>query len=162
LPPGWVAASDPISGNPYYANPSTGQTSWDPPPAPPVRASLQPNAFLNHVTPTINTNGLLIPSARSILSNSVGDVPPNADLNDSHGQNPTPVELQMRAGMIADLATIQSDHRREQGLIAYPYEPLKPFDLPIYSSVEQPAETRLEVRFMSLMGTLETITDEKL
>jgi hypothetical protein len=34
LPPGWVAATDPVSGHIYFANPSTGETSWEPP-APP-------------------------------------------------------------------------------------------------------------------------------
>ena len=39
LPPGWITASDPISGRIYYANASTGETSWEapilsPPPAP--------------------------------------------------------------------------------------------------------------------------------
>lgn len=35
LPPGWITATDPVSGRIYYANPSTGQTSWEPP-MPPV------------------------------------------------------------------------------------------------------------------------------
>ena len=39
LPPGWLAVSDPVSGRVYFANPSTGQTSWEVPvhlPPPPV------------------------------------------------------------------------------------------------------------------------------
>lgn len=43
LPPGWIAATAPDSGRVYYANPTTGETSWDPPvvippplPPPPV------------------------------------------------------------------------------------------------------------------------------
>jgi hypothetical protein len=38
LPPGWLAVTDPVSNRIYFANPSTGQTSWEPPvslPAPP-------------------------------------------------------------------------------------------------------------------------------
>lgn len=31
LPPGWMAVTDPVSGRVYYANPTTGQTSWEPP-----------------------------------------------------------------------------------------------------------------------------------
>jgi protein transport protein SEC31 len=31
LPPGWVALQDPTSGNPYYANQTTGETTWDMP-----------------------------------------------------------------------------------------------------------------------------------
>lgn len=40
LPPGWMAVTDPVSGRVYFANPTTGQTSWEPPrvapPPPPV------------------------------------------------------------------------------------------------------------------------------
>lgn len=32
LPPGWEQAHDPATGRPYYANRSTGETSWEPPP----------------------------------------------------------------------------------------------------------------------------------
>jgi len=35
LPPGWGSAVDPASGRMYYVNSETGQTSWDPPMAPP-------------------------------------------------------------------------------------------------------------------------------
>jgi hypothetical protein len=31
LPPGWMAVNDPVSGRVYFANPTTGQTSWEPP-----------------------------------------------------------------------------------------------------------------------------------
>lgn len=31
LPPGWVVLQDPSSGQTYYANQSTGESSWDPP-----------------------------------------------------------------------------------------------------------------------------------
>jgi len=36
LPPGWITATDPVSGRIYYANPTTGQTSWEPPVPVPV------------------------------------------------------------------------------------------------------------------------------
>ena len=39
LPPGWTMGTDPSSGWPYYANPSTGQTQWHPPPAQPAAPS---------------------------------------------------------------------------------------------------------------------------
>merc|ERR1719230_231470 len=35
LPPGWEQATDPATGRPYYANRSTGETSWTPPTPPP-------------------------------------------------------------------------------------------------------------------------------
>lgn len=31
LPPGWIEVTDPNSGRLYYANPTTRETSWDPP-----------------------------------------------------------------------------------------------------------------------------------
>ena len=36
LPPGWEQAIDPASGSAYYANRSTGETSWTPPFPPPL------------------------------------------------------------------------------------------------------------------------------
>lgn len=52
LPPGWISVVDPVSGKTYYANPSTGQTSWEPPkfplppppplPMPPQQSQLSP------------------------------------------------------------------------------------------------------------------------
>ena len=46
LPPGWEQANDPASGRIYFANRSTGETSWTPPavhfPPPPPHNMLQP------------------------------------------------------------------------------------------------------------------------
>ena len=45
LPPGWEEAIDPSSGRKYYANRSTQETRWDPPPPiSPVVASTSPPA----------------------------------------------------------------------------------------------------------------------
>ena len=62
----------------------------------------------------------------------------------------------MNAGMIADLSNIHLNQRREQEQMQVDnsYEPLQPFELPITSCVEQVAEIRLDVRFMSLMDSL--------
>jgi len=38
LPPGWVAIQDPSSGQTYYANQTTGESSWDPPAVAPAPA----------------------------------------------------------------------------------------------------------------------------
>ena len=43
LQPGWEQANDPISGRPYYANRSTGETSWEPPLYFPPPPPPQPN-----------------------------------------------------------------------------------------------------------------------
>ncbi|KAL7526842.1 hypothetical protein ACHAXR_001675 [Thalassiosira sp. AJA248-18] len=45
LPPGWEQAIDPASGRPYYANRTSGETSWAPPPyfpPPPPPPVMQP------------------------------------------------------------------------------------------------------------------------
>mmetsp|Transcript_27724 Transcript_27724/g.50228 ORF Transcript_27724/g.50228 Transcript_27724/m.50228 type:complete len:118 (+) Transcript_27724:165-518(+) len=46
LPPGWVSANDPVSGRVYFANPTTRETSWEPPimipPPPPPPVALFP------------------------------------------------------------------------------------------------------------------------
>lgn len=42
LPPGWYELQDPASGRTYYANQTTGETSWDRPAAP--RPAAQPSA----------------------------------------------------------------------------------------------------------------------
>lgn len=54
LPPGWVAAQDPASGQTYFCNPQTGESSWEvprvlapvpvPPPPPPPPPTLPPPA----------------------------------------------------------------------------------------------------------------------
>jgi len=63
----------------------------------------------------------------------------------------------MDGGMIADLATVQSNYRREQGQVENPYESLKPFEMPISLSMEQASESRLDVRLMNLMDALDCI-----
>eukprot|EP00956_Cyclotella_meneghiniana_P036579 scaffold127602_cov60-Cyclotella_meneghiniana.AAC.2 len=52
LPPGWVALQDPSSGMTYYANQSTGESSWEPPQ--PVAAT-QPSPTPMNGHPQMNT-----------------------------------------------------------------------------------------------------------
>lgn len=49
LPPGWLAVTDPVSNRVYFANPSTGQTSWEPPV--PVSAPPPPPVFIQPPPP---------------------------------------------------------------------------------------------------------------
>lgn len=42
LPPGWIAAIDPSSGKTYYANSTTGKSSWTPPASITIRAPPPP------------------------------------------------------------------------------------------------------------------------
>ena len=44
LPPGWEESIDPDSGKKYYANRSTQETRWDPPPAPPKMSPVMAQA----------------------------------------------------------------------------------------------------------------------
>ena len=39
LPPGWIEATDPLSGRPYYFNEETNEASWDPPASAPKENS---------------------------------------------------------------------------------------------------------------------------
>ena len=59
LPPGWMSVIDPASGRTYYANPTTGQTSWEPPslslPPPPPPPPPPPSA-VNPQGLTLNTS----------------------------------------------------------------------------------------------------------
>ncbi|GKY95564.1 hypothetical protein MPSEU_000517900 [Mayamaea pseudoterrestris] len=51
LPPGWVALHDPSSGNTYFANQTTGETSWDRPQASTVYQPQVPNTPINTQVP---------------------------------------------------------------------------------------------------------------
>ena len=76
---------------------------------------------------------------------------------------------EMSAGMIEDLAKIQSKYRMEQlrlGGSEYEedderkrlyYEPLKPFELPITSKTPHIENGRVEIRLVSLMDSLRKI-----
>lgn len=156
LPAGWLTATDPVSGSIYYANPSTGQTSWEPP------VSFVPKSPHPPKPSTINAPGLLIPAVRSIVSkNAVTESSaPNDVVNRGNNGAPSltvPVELTMRAGMIADLVDVQSIFLREQGEVEIHYEPLKPFDLPITLSVDPIPESRIDARLLKLAQALEKI-----
>lgn len=73
LPPGWMSVIDPISGKTYYANPSTGQTSWDPPklppPPPPPSQPLQLPPPLSTVNPNVSIN---LQGLASVQNSSLG------------------------------------------------------------------------------------------
>lgn len=198
LPPGWIPATDPISGNIYYANPSTGETSWQPPPPPPPPPvvpiistttdsfvahipshhdnNLQPPVVhsIPHSEPSIQTNIsrrlLLVPAARAILNkyNTANTVPTDSSGATESSDRLDPVELYMKAGMISDLVKVQQQYRIEQAeatdtttaehdISIQPYEPLKPFELPLGKCVDAVAEKRVDVRLMQLMDELSKI-----
>lgn len=200
LPPGWVAATDPLSGNIYYANPTTGETSWQPPPPlapPPVVFESTSNSIPHNPEPSLTSNHpslpnnhnnefsiqtklsrrlLLVPAARAIVSkyNNTNDA-----TSETSGPTPSPsipIELRMKAGMISDLVQVQRQYRIEQAetntskettttttttmehdVSIQPYEPLKPFELPMGKCIDPVAEARVDVRFMMLMDELSKI-----
>ena len=48
LPPGWVAVQDPSTGQTYYANQSTGESSWEPPVAAAPAPELVATSYSGH------------------------------------------------------------------------------------------------------------------
>ena len=71
LPPGWIVAIDPSSGQSYYANPVTGESSWKFP---------GPNSSIDTegAPPPPNTMG-----GRFVPPNRPGDGPPNTSADQS-------------------------------------------------------------------------------
>jgi WW domain. len=135
LPPGWIPTTDPVSGNIYYANPSTGETSWQPPPPHPVPIitnphivpisshdnNLQPRAVhsIPPSEPTIQKNVsrrlLLVPAARAIINKHNTSQTVQTDSGATESSTPhDPLELHMKAGMISDLVKVQHQYRIEQ------------------------------------------------
>mmetsp|Transcript_978 Transcript_978/g.1719 ORF Transcript_978/g.1719 Transcript_978/m.1719 type:complete len:214 (+) Transcript_978:4450-5091(+) len=201
LPPGWIPATDPISGNIYYANPSTGETSWQPPPPPPPlyqpavpaiitdpiapvpssndKNNLQPHLSLippseSTIQTSISRRLLLVPAARSIINrynadNSTVTTDSSASSAMEESSCRVPLELRIKGGMISDLVKVQQQYRREQAeaeasetmaehdIFIQPYEPLKPFELPLGKCVDAVAEKRVDVRLMQLMDELSKI-----
>jgi protein transport protein SEC31 len=52
LPPGWVTIQDPSSGQIYYANQNTGESSWDPP----IAAAPAPELAVQPTNPSFGAN----------------------------------------------------------------------------------------------------------
>jgi|AntRauTorckE5430_2_1112549.scaffolds.fasta_scaffold11452_3 hypothetical protein len=176
LPPGWVTANDPISGHPYYANPNTGETSWQPPavsipppPPPPPLSSRASITLSQYVIPksssSFRTTGLLIPAARHIINTNLDAVENQHSSMEEEKSNAMPIELKMKAGMIVDLTNVQSKYRNEQTEVDVntSYESLNPFELPLWTCMDQNSEgtSRLDVRLVSLMENLANIQSTK-
>jgi len=56
LPPGWAALQDPSSGRTYYANQSTGESSWEKPQMAPAPAAPQPTGIAHAAAPRADDN----------------------------------------------------------------------------------------------------------
>jgi len=88
---------------------------------------------------------LLVPVARAIVERSLS----------SHEIAPPLEHAEMTAGLIADLAHAQQE---EKIVGAGYYEPLRPHDLPITAKAPYIEPGRVDIRFMSLMDSLDKIT----
>ena len=149
LPPGWITANDPVSGRIYYANASTGQTSWDPPPPPVV---LPPPTIPTTTTASVVTNNnsnMLVPTVTRMMT--------------MEQQEPNKVELpNLSGGMIADLIHIQqtnSQNNNNQDISTNnPYD--NPIHIPTLPITAQPPHIepgRVEIRMHALFRQLQNI-----
>eukprot|EP00558_Chaetoceros_sp_UNC1202_P010032 CAMPEP_0197241390 /NCGR_PEP_ID=MMETSP1429-20130617/7435_1 /TAXON_ID=49237 /ORGANISM="Chaetoceros sp., Strain UNC1202" /LENGTH=102 /DNA_ID=CAMNT_0042701215 /DNA_START=213 /DNA_END=521 /DNA_ORIENTATION=- len=100
-----------------------------------------------------------------VNGNGNGNVSDNPNSTVSHA-----AELQMTAGMIADLANAQSTQEEDGGIMegrihvnmhkksrADAYEPLKPFELPLTAKEPHIEAGRVDIRLMALMDTLSKV-----
>lgn len=143
LPPGWIIAKDP-QGRPYYANPSTGESSWTPP-VPSVNAvpiaSIPPPPPMKQpaFTPSLNASGLIVPSAKALLAKH-------------ESKSDVPIELTLTGGMIADLVSIQNENEGKETYQEIDVETMSPT-----SYIEPMVESRLEARMLGLKDALRKI-----
>lgn len=146
LPPGWMSVIDPISGKVYYANPTTGQTSWEPPSLllPPPPQPSPSNEISNNITfqgvnnsnvdnntslqQTIATSTFQNNNDNNIIYNTstyqnTGFFIPTVrsiveqSASSSTSSNNNDLEFkELSSGCIADLAHIQLEYREQQRL----------------------------------------------
>lgn len=174
LPPGWVEATDPKSGRRYYANPTTRETRWDPPPRvsasavrPPKKLSstqrsrsgsrgsssgaatnVGQNGNPLYTAPSVNEAtrdpSKLVPIARAMLDKAAA-FPVETTASDIELNTLTP-------GQIADLCRIQHESVECGDNVAY--TPLNPFRMPRNSRIDTREGGRLDVRLFVLKQKL--------
>jgi hypothetical protein len=167
LPPGWVMTTDPVSGRVYYANPTTGETTWEPPapvlppppgvfltpPPPPPNshiASEKPQMMTLQPPPPPHTMGpsVLIPSVRSLLDYEYTV----RQQQSSESTVARKMELdRMSAGIIADLCNVTKDTDDDHFV---PYTPLQPYELPVGARAPHIEPGRVDIRLMALYDKL--------
>ena len=174
LPHGWVEATDPKSGRKYYANPTTRETRWDPPPrvsASAVRPQKQSSATqqshsgsrgsssgaatnvgqngnplytASNVNEATKDPSKLIPTARAMLDKAAA-FPAETNASDIELNALTP-------GQIADLCRIQHESVECGDNVAY--TPLNPFRMARNTRIETREGGRLDVRLFVLKQKL--------
>ena len=75
LPVGWVVATDPASGWPYYTHTPSGTTQWEPPPAPPPAPTL-PAGWSAVLDPSSGRTYYANPSTGATQWEPPADAPP--------------------------------------------------------------------------------------
>lgn len=185
LPPGWVAIVDPSSGRTYYGNPLTGDTSWEvpslPPPPPGAAMSLppppdqiqqqqqaaptQPTQYhaVGSIMPSTNTQAApslpaamnyLVPQVRSMID---AEQTTRAALS-AASKPPLPLELaDLTAGAVADLVNVRREQTLAAGEETVPYEPIKPYSLPVLAKPPHIEPGRVEIRANLLYDKLEML-----
>ena len=167
LPPGWEEARDPSSGRIYFANRSTGETSW-------VRPALTSSQNINIAStgsihaPSVSTfmqygqsipgNSFQFKNIHNPLfsSNSILPVPSVLGMLQEEQQmitTPSNVKLELdklTGGKLSDLHNISLQQNPDREA----YEPLDVASLPIDSRPPTIEPGRLEVRLASLYEAL--------
>lgn len=98
LLPGWVALQDPSSGQTYYANQSTGESSWDPPVAVAPAPTAQPAATANSYAaqPAIVASSSAQPDSNIQTQSSFGTA--NGNVASSSQRNSTSQKVASKYG----------------------------------------------------------------
>jgi hypothetical protein len=178
LPPGWVEAIDPKSLRKYYANPTTKETRWDPPPDAMKVTQTPPVPSVSGTRATSSTASPLAPQSANSLEtisrtgnplytatkNLAWDKPSElvsmtrSMLNKAAAFPSETVasdlELQnISPGQIADLCHLQRKSKTTGQNIGY--TPLNPFRLSTLSEPDETEEARLDVRIHTLKEKLQ-------
>lgn len=90
LPIGWIIATDPSTGKAYFANPTTGESSWLPP---------QTKSLSSAGEGIYNQSNFPVFSAKR-------------SMNEAKESGIEPMEMNLTGGLIADLVKAQFIHRR--------------------------------------------------
>lgn len=147
LPLGWIIATDPSTGKSYFANPTTGESSWVPP-----------------QTNTLSSagEGIYTQSKFPVLS-------AKRSMKEAKESGIEPMEMNLTGGLIADLVKAQYMHRRHPNQVLPPshthlnqnsgerYIPLNLIELPELISIPHQEKARIETRMISLKETLSKI-----
>jgi hypothetical protein len=117
---------------------------------------------------TLQTAGLFIPAVRAIVQRKCLTDTGTLIKNEKKTNDKDPdIEFnEISAGIIADMAQVQANYRREQSSMSINheteveeteycyYEPLKPMELPIVSKAPHIESGRVDIRLMSLMDAI--------